>query len=335
MDDLSEKEGCEDVRGRSLAEDERERTAEADGTHRIAAGADNADERRFFIVGAPKCGTTALARWLGEHRQIYMSPLKEPHFFSTDLSYRPIRTQAAYDRLFRGVSDDHLAVGEASVTYLYSDAAVPNIVSAYPHAKIIVCVRNPVDMAYSLHGQQVFAVNEQILDFEDAWRAQERRAQGLDIVVTCREPRLLLYGAVCALGRQLERLYEHVPKDRVHVVFLDDIKASSRDVYRDCLTFLGVPDDGRSRFDVVNAASRRRWPRLQGAVQRLLAAKSRLGVPPLGTGFGRFVDRVNRRPMPRAPMAERMRRELVEYFEAEIDLLQRLTDRDLQHWKVA
>lgn len=38
----------------------------------------------FFIVGAPKCGTTSLAHWLAGHPQVFMSPVKEPHFFNTD-----------------------------------------------------------------------------------------------------------------------------------------------------------------------------------------------------------------------------------------------------------
>ena len=41
----------------------------------------------FFIIGAPKCGTTSLAAWLAEHPAIYMSQIKEPHYFSSDLNH--------------------------------------------------------------------------------------------------------------------------------------------------------------------------------------------------------------------------------------------------------
>lgn len=54
----------------------------------------------FFIIGAPKCGTSTLAWWLSQHPQVWFSPIKEPHFFNDDSAFRQIRTQAAYDRLF-------------------------------------------------------------------------------------------------------------------------------------------------------------------------------------------------------------------------------------------
>ena len=44
----------------------------------------NNNKPKFFIVGAPKCGTTALAKYLSEHRNIFFSPLKEPNYFATN-----------------------------------------------------------------------------------------------------------------------------------------------------------------------------------------------------------------------------------------------------------
>ena len=35
----------------------------------------------FFILGAPKCGTTSLHNYLNQHPDIYMSYKKEPHYF--------------------------------------------------------------------------------------------------------------------------------------------------------------------------------------------------------------------------------------------------------------
>jgi len=39
----------------------------------------------FFLVGAPKAGTTSLYHYLDQHPEIYMSPIKEPCFFSTEI----------------------------------------------------------------------------------------------------------------------------------------------------------------------------------------------------------------------------------------------------------
>src|SRR5262245_35065298 len=80
----------------------------------------------FFIIGAPKCGTTSLAAWLADHPDIFMSPTKEPHYFNTDHK-RYLNSLAGYEQLFEDATDRHSAVGEASVWYLYSANAVENI----------------------------------------------------------------------------------------------------------------------------------------------------------------------------------------------------------------
>jgi len=80
----------------------------------------------FFILGAPKCGTTSLAMWLSEHPNIFMCPIKEPHYFNTDGLQR-IKTLEQYESLFTDAKPEHVAVGEASTHYLYSKEAVPRI----------------------------------------------------------------------------------------------------------------------------------------------------------------------------------------------------------------
>ena len=68
----------------------------------------------FFIVGAPKCGTTALYHYLSQHPSIYMPALKEPHFFCRDFpSFGKIHDMNAYLELFDDAPGDAL-IGEAS-----------------------------------------------------------------------------------------------------------------------------------------------------------------------------------------------------------------------------
>ena len=141
----------------------------------------------FFIIGAPKCGTTSLAAWLAEHPNIYMSPIKEPHFFCSDFNVVIIPNEAEYYRLFKKAGDQHMAVGEASTSYLYSQVAVPRIERELPGAKYIVMVRNPVEMAYSLHEEFVFLGAEHIHDFEMAWRLSPKRRAGRIVSRWCSE----------------------------------------------------------------------------------------------------------------------------------------------------
>ncbi|MEX1064807.1 MAG: sulfotransferase [Aquisalimonadaceae bacterium] len=287
----------------------------------------------FFIIGAPKCGTTALASWLSEHPQVFMSPVKEPHYFSTDLKNRSSRSEGEYRRLFSKVNEKHRAVGEASVWYLYSQEAVANILATYRDARIIVCLRNPVDMAYSLHGQHLMSANEHIQDFKEAWEAQDERARGRKVPRLCEDERLLLYGPACSLGAQMNRLFGCARKDQVLTLLLEDIKKDPKGIYRQVLAFLAVFDLGRDDFPVINAASQRRVPALHRAAKSINNLRRKLGVPRLGTGVMPLLDKINRKPSARGGLDESMRKMLVDYFASDIEKLEGLVDRDLSHWK--
>src|SRR5210317_560697 len=110
----------------------------------------------FFILGAPKCGTTSLAYWLSQHPNVYVSPDKEPLHYSTDFPASTPHSERSYLDLFAEATEQHIAIGEASVWYLRSKDAVANIENEIPEAKYIVMLRNPVEMAPSLHWQTVF-----------------------------------------------------------------------------------------------------------------------------------------------------------------------------------
>ena len=131
-------------------------------------------EPNFFILGAPKCGTTALAQYLSDHPKVFMTDPKEPHHFNTDQNYGDFKDAERYRKLFQDAGPEHQCVGEASVWYLYSKDAVANIEATIGAPRYIAMLRNPVEMAASLHEQLVYSGNENITSFEKAWAAQER-----------------------------------------------------------------------------------------------------------------------------------------------------------------
>lgn len=270
----------------------------------------------FFLLGAPKCGTTSLARWLAAHPQVFLSPVKEPHFFSTDLANRNVTTEAGYRRLFDAAGPGHLAVGEASTWYLFSRDAVPNILKAVPDARFIVMTRDPVEMARSLHHHNLRVLHEDEPDFARAWALQAERRAGRHIPPDCTEPAFVQYGAACSLGAQVARLLGHVPADRVLHIPLEGLRADPARHYRRVLAFLGVPDDGRQDFPLANPARGHRSPALQRALR--LGARLRHA---LGLRRGLGLARLNERAMPKAPLAPALRAELAGYFAADQDLL--------------
>src|SRR5687767_1010670 len=99
----------------------------------------------FFIVGAPKCGTTSLYEYIRVHPEVFMPDRKEPAFFCSDF-YKPRRMkEEEYLSLFREAGSAKW-IGEASTWYLYSDKAREGIKAFCPDARIIIMLRNPVDM---------------------------------------------------------------------------------------------------------------------------------------------------------------------------------------------
>lgn len=291
----------------------------------------NSQRPDFFIVGAPKCGTTSIAAWLYGHPQVFMSRAKEPSFFDTDSPRVGVRTLAHYRRCFRGVGAEHLAVGEASPNYLFSQVAVQAILEFNPQAKFIVALRDPVQMAPSLHAQLFYNHHEDVADFALAWQLQELRVLGHHIPPRTRLPHFLQYRSACSLGSQLAALYAAAGRHKVCVVLLDDLQRQPRVEYQRVLAFLGVPDDHREAFPIMNSSAARAPGPLRLLRRNLSYLKQALGIAHWSRSrWSRGGTRQLPREAPYARSADSMRALLEKEFQSEVDLMQRLLGRDLQ-----
>jgi hypothetical protein len=269
-----------------------------------------------------------------------MSPVKEPHFFASDLgTYPQIKTLAEYTGLFAGSLPQHHRVGEASVYYLRSATAARNIHQFNPEAKLIAMFRNPVDMVHALHSQLLYWSEETVSDFETAWRLQSRRAQGFDLPSTCREPFLLQYAEVARYGSQTERLLSIFPRSQVMLIVYDEFAASPAKIYGEVMEFLSIPHDNRTEFPRINDNKRagvtwlgnfiRKPPERIRTVYRAL--KQTVGSESMLTIKQKIVD-LNTVREPRPLLSPAFRRELVETFREEVRLLGTILGRDLSHW---
>lgn len=283
----------------------------------------------FFIIGAPKSATTSLWHYLARHPNVFMPALKEPHYFSFDLKFGQIKEEKQYKDLFKEADTQHLSIGEASVYYLYSDMAVSNIEKFNPNAKYIVSVRNPMEMAVSLHAEQLGSF-ENIRDFYQAWTASDERRNGANVPVFCDEPRLLLYDEICQLGKQLNRLLSSVNPERVKIVLFDDIKNSPKKVYQEITDFLEIPVCEFEEFNLHRQRKHWRYPVVTRVLNQLGMIKGKLGIK-INTGLLRPLYKVN--------MSEKSNKiqhdvwmELSEYFADDIKLLENILDKDLSSW---
>lgn len=317
---------------------------------------------QFFIVGAPRCGTTALSTYLTEHPAVCFSDPKEPHYFtfqrdaalaagaSDDPESLARRLVTEYFPRFFPHWDGRAMLGDGSVSYLYSPDALSRILSVQPDARFIVMVRNPLDMLPSYHAQLLYTMDEDVTDFATAWRLQEARAEGRELPADCRSPDVLRYRGVGSLGHHLEAMLDVTGRERVHIIVYDDFRADPAGTYRAALSFLGLDDDGRREFPRIKASRRYRSRRLHRLLKRpphsilRLAAGdkdkraeevdwARMGKRLRAIrGVRSKIMALNRAPYQRPALDPEFRRELATTFAPDIDRLSEILGRDLSHW---
>lgn len=285
----------------------------------------------FFIIGAPKCGTTSLFDWLSLHPEIFVSPNKEPNFFSSDIWVPNRITEAEYLKLFEKVPEYKKNIGEASTRYLYSEVAIDKILKYCDKPRFIALVRNPVDMVYSLYNHLQFLNVEDCQSFSDAWALKDARADGKCIKPGCTDPASLSYGKIGLLGEQVERFYAKVPASQRLVVVMDDLKKDPESVWVNVLKFLGVADDIPIDFFVSNKSMKPRFKSLNQMVFWLSSAKRKIGIN-RGVGILNRVSKFNRVQAVRKPLEEDLKLRITDYFSEDILKLGNVLNRDFSNW---
>lgn len=300
----------------------------------------------FFIVGAPKCGTTSLNAYLGAHPAIFMAK-KEQHFFGTDLA--EVWSQPSPEEYFGSFAGSEWATrrGEASGWYLRSHLAAKEIRAYNPQARIIAILRNPVDMLASYHSQCLWRGWESIEDFGEAIAAEDDRRGGYRIPSMNRgNPWRLLYRDAVRFHEQIERYFAAFGRDQVCVLLLDDLVQRPAETYKSLLRFLSVESTFTPAFPVMNPNKYSRSQAVRRAVDVLWDPSPRMRrigrrlIPAHAARHALFTHvvsparRMNTSVMPRPPVDPQLRLRLAAEFAPDIDSLGALLGRDLTHWYV-
>lgn len=276
----------------------------------------------LFLMGAPKCGSTALYTYLGSHPQVFFPADKEPHYFAEDFpSHRTCTTFREYEQLYKNVKPSHTIIGDASVLMLYSRTATKSILDASPNAKFVIALRNPAELVVSLHRQFLLSGREVDLSFSVAWERETNSQQ---------ENGLLHYPRYGRLSESIHQVLKKVSINKLYFVFLEDISESPRDAYLELLKFLELQDDGRVDFPKVNEGRENRWPFASHLVLRNSSLKQFIKT----IGLARFLRKFGTRPANRDPISPQLHQKLREYYRTDIEELSQLTNRDLSHWLV-
>jgi len=218
----------------------------------------------FIVVGANKGGTTSIYHYLKQHPEVYLSPVKEPHFFSSDIDVNLfkrefaqnklqdiekyvngdmqqefhaafIRDETQYRKLFKLVKNEK-AIGELSTSYLYSKTAASEIIKLIPKCKIIICLRNPIERAFSHYRMNLWTGNSNEFDFLKALEDDFDH-----------DPKVWgnahLYTEIGMYYEQVKRYLDLFDKEHVKIIFTEDMKRDAAGVIRELYEFIGVTSD--------------------------------------------------------------------------------------------
>ena len=296
----------------------------------------------FFIIGAPKSGTTSLYYYLAGHPDVYMSPVKEPFYFSADVQaglrsgMRYGADEQKYLNLFAEATDQR-RVGEASTSYLVSHAAPANIKQFNPDARAIAILRNPVELVYALHNERVSQGAEDVESFEEALSLDDERRQGKRLPHGA-SPLVAVYRYTALFGEQVERWRQEFDPSRLHVVVFDDFARDTPTEFRRILEFLEVDADyAPESFEARNPSHKLRGGVVRAMTQSRPTQFVTHRVMPRLMGENTALrmrqrvrhSRLYRQPNPRPPMSDAVRERLQEEFTPDVERLGMILGRDL------
>lgn len=295
----------------------------------------------FFLIGAAKCGTTSVAKYLDQHPEVFVSKPKEPNFFSFEpdsipTCRGPVDSEQLYELLLKysitspgeyhdlySDAQGMLAVGEASVRYLYEAHAVARIAEYSPSAKLIVVLRDPVDRLYS-HYHMNLRQHIEPMSLQDAIAAENERVElgwGWD----------WHYRRVSLYGEQIQRVYQYFDKSQLLVLFHKDLKKKPQETMQAIFRHLGVSStfkpDVSTRAMVGHTP---RWPLLRRLIrdENVLKSVAKKAVPiKLRKSFAHWSESKNRQKIP--PLVDAQRHELYKLFSKDSLLLAELLGRQL------
>ena len=316
-------------------------------------------DRFIFIVGAPRCGTTTMARWLQAHPQVLFPFVKEPHFFAQhdlrefgDPELRRRVERDYLDYFFPEPAAGQKVGADCSVSYLYTPEQLEPALKLWPNSRFIVGLRDPMSLLPSLHKRLIFTGDENIRRFEDAWAAIPDRAAGRRIPWSAIEPRWLRYDEAARYGTYVERLFAAVGKENCLVMLFDDMVANPAEQHRRLLEFCALDpmpapelkaerESKGVRFLLLQQLLKRP-PRIllpylgsirhRGRFDREAGAKAKKTAPGQSKSLRKRLLKWNKVADEKRTIPVRVQREMKAHFQDEIDRLGTLIGRDLSHW---
>lgn len=290
----------------------------------------------FVIAGTARSGTTSLYYYLKQHPSIGFPDKKEPKYFSSTGQQFPhngpgdqnvdklmVRDFAGYQQLFDGL-ENYPRIGEASSDYLYFHAcSVPAMRETLGDVPIILCLRNPVERAWSAYNNLIRDQRE-TLDFAAALAAEPQRiADNWDWMWHYRQAGL--YADQVAAFQQAF--------SQVKVVLFEDLEQDADAVVKSLFAFLGV--DACASVDTsthYSHSGKAKNPLIAFLSNRNNAFAFALRQLALKLVPRAILEKIASRSLKKDDMPPALRHELKAFYRNDILRLATLIERPLESW---
>ena len=285
----------------------------------------------FFFVGHTRSGTTSLKEELEQHPEIffyYAKSWQKPNGpFGFESSFK---NDEEFLEEFRGVKEKR--VGQKRGDYLSCPWAAERIKKFSPNAKIIMTLRNPIDVMYSLHATMLYRETvEDIEDFGEALKMEEERKKkyGYKVIPKKYHPHML-YRETVRYSQQVKRYFELFGEENVKVTIFDEYIKNKSSILRDILKFLDVDEDFEIKHLNTNAGRKYRSRTIHSAVMtNKFGVRGVLRNIP---GSAKIYRKINNSEFKRKTLEPSLRKSLQDDLKKEIDELSLMLKKDLSYW---
>jgi len=280
----------------------------------------------FFIVGAPKAGTSSIYEYLKTFPEIFMSSIKEPNYFSgktvpDDYKWmKPIRDKEQYLTLFSKVQNESI-FGEASATYFYDPEAPKLIYEKFPNAKILVSLRDPVERAFSHYLKNI--KNKSKISFHEQILKEISNQEDPD------EPILVVKNGL--YSESLKRYQKFFGGD-VFVIIFEEFVKNPGNIINNIISFLGIKNStGDFEKRIYNKYVPTRGTLAEYLIRTRTTAKLSKILP---QNFQKFLSKnfLYDENKPKPKMSKNDRELLINYYKEDVKKLRIILKRKF-HWE--
>ncbi len=289
-----------------------------------------------MIIGAPKSGTTTIFDLFSTHNEIFTPIIKEPHFFLDEISdQKTISDTGTYQKIFADAAADEKIL-EASVWYYRTPNALKRALTANPEMKFVLCVRNPVTMVPSLHGQLLHSLLEDEEDLNKAWSLAVHRRKKSQLFPKIS---LTVYQDAALYGTYLEEILSVVPRDKLKIVVFERLISEPSTVVIELCDFFQV-----ERLEIDNLSNTNPRTALKYKfVKRLMMNQSlparflkKLSKSLLGDIFYYKLVKtsvaLNSRKTARPTLDDILKENVIAHYKQEVIRFRHLSGLDLKEW---